>query len=147
VPERLGEGGKQAVARAQEEARGLGHGFVGTEHLLLGLIADDGAAGRFLGSLGVTLQAARAEVARIIGPEAEVPGGELPLTPRSKRVLELGGREAAALGHTVAGAEHLLLGLLREGEGVANVVLAKRFGVSSAEARLRLVEALPGNHP
>ena len=111
---------------AQEEARLLGHSFIGTEHLLLGLIHEgEGVAARALESLGVTLEAVRQKVAETLGgPGSAEPSGSPPFTPRAKKVLELALRESLQLGHDFVGTEHLLLGLVREGEGVAVQVLA-----------------------
>src|SRR5579862_7862382 len=122
--ERFSEEGRQAVVLAQDEARRLQHDYIGTEHLLLGLLREpEGVAARVLGTLGVTLDDARADVARIIGSGDEATPGQIPFTPRAKKVLELSLREALALDHNSIGTEHLLLGLLREHEGVAARIL------------------------
>lgn len=117
---------RQAVVLGQEEARTLGHDFMGTEHLLLGLLAEgEGIGAQTLQQCGITRSAARAEVEEIIGCGAEMPRGHIPFTPRAKKVLELALREAQHLGHNVIGTEHVLLGLIRETEGVAAKVLVK----------------------
>ena len=116
---RFTEGARRAVVLAQEEARRLNHNYVGTEHLLLGLLRDeDGVAATALHTLGVSFDAVRMEVERIIGVGTEPPGPQLPFTPRAKEVLEMSLREARQLGNDSIGSEHLLLGMLREGEGV-----------------------------
>jgi ATP-dependent Clp protease ATP-binding subunit ClpA len=126
---------REVVISAQQEARALHHGFVGTEHLLLGLLRDrDGVAGRALHVLGISPEAAREQVLDIIGEgQAEV-GGHIPLTPRSKKVLELAVREAVHLGHLHVGTEHILLGLVREGDGVGWHVL-HRLGLTVPKVR------------
>lgn len=112
---------------AQEESRLLGHDYIGTEHLLLGLLSErDGVGARALSDLGVELQDVRDEVNEIIGARGETPVGHIPFTPRAKKVLELSLREALQLGHNYIGTEHVLLGLIREGEGVAAQVLIGR---------------------
>ena len=120
---------------AQEEARLLGHNYIGTEHILLGLIHEgEGVAARALESLGISLQAVRSRVEDIIGQGQNTPSGHIPFTPRSKKVLELSLRESLALGHNYIGTEHILLGLLREGEGVGAQVLV---GLGAALPRVR----------
>jgi ATP-dependent Clp protease ATP-binding subunit ClpC len=142
--ERFTERARQTVVLAQVEARRLGHGYIGTEHLLLGLIAEgDGVAARALRHLGVRMEAVRRDVEEIIGRGAESPSGHIPFTPRSKKVLELALREALVLGHNYIGTEHILLGLLREGEGVAAQVLVKQR-VPLDRARDAVVEMLAG---
>jgi ATP-dependent Clp protease ATP-binding subunit ClpA len=112
---------------AQEEARLLNHPFIGTEHILLGLLAErEGVAARALQSLGISLEAVREKVEETIGMAGTAPSGAPPFTPRAKKVLELSLREALQLGHSYIGTEHLLLGLVREGEGVAATVLVSR---------------------
>jgi ATP-dependent Clp protease ATP-binding subunit ClpA len=133
---------REVIISAQQEARALHHGYIGTEHLLLGLLRDrDGVAGRALHVLGISPQAAREQVLDIIGEgQAEV-AGHIPLTPRSKKVLELAVREAVHLGHLHVGPEHILLGLVREGDGVGWHVL-HRLGLTVPKVRdqvLRLV--------
>ena len=122
--ERFTERARRVVVLAQEEARELSHNYIGTEHLLLGLIRDgEGVAGRALEKLGVGLAAARQQVEDIVGEGKQAPSGHIPFTPRAKKVLELSLREALQLSHDYIGTEHILLGLLREGEGVAIQVL------------------------
>ena len=122
--ERFTERARQVIVLAQAEARALKHNYIGTEHLLLGLLREEeGLAARVLASLGVALEEVRAEVARIVGQGDELEGGQVPFTPRAKKILELSLREALDLGHNYIGTEHLLLGLLREGEGVAVRIL------------------------
>ena len=122
--ERFTERARQVVVLAQEEARMLNHNYIGTEHILLGLIHEgDGVAARSLESLGISLDAVRQQVEEIIGQGQQAPSGHIPFTPRAKKVLELSLREALQLGHGYIGTEHILLGLLREGDGVAAQVL------------------------
>ena len=122
--ERFTERARKVVVLAQEEARHFNHNYIGTEHLLLGLLREDeGVAARALASLGVTLDEAREQLESIVGYGEEGSGAQAPSTPRSKRVLELALREALRLGHDYIGTEHLLLALMREGEGVANRIL------------------------
>ena len=124
VFERFTERARQVVVLAQDEARALKHGYIGTEHLLLGLLREEeGLAARVLESLNVDVAGVRAQVARIVGEGDEIPTGQIPFTPRSKKVLELGLREALQLGHNYIGTEHLLLGLVRENDGVAARIL------------------------
>jgi ATP-dependent Clp protease ATP-binding subunit ClpC len=124
VFERFGERARQVVVFAQDEARQLGHNYIGTEHLLLGLLREDeGLAARSLESVGVTLAGARACAERIVGRGAEVPTGQIPFTPRGKKVLERSLIRATRLGHDYVGTEHILLGLVSIGEGVALRVL------------------------
>ena len=118
--ERFTDRARRSVVAAQEEARQRNDKHIGTEHLLLGLLTEpDAIAGRVLTQLGIGLAATRADVAAIIGTGAGSPGGHIPFTPRAKKVLELAFREALQLGHNYIGTEHILLGLVREGEGVA----------------------------
>ena len=122
--ERFSERARRVVVLAQEEARMLNHNYIGTEHILLGLIHEgDGGAARSLESLGISLDAVRQQVEEIIGRGQQAPSGHIPFTPRAKKVLELSLREALQLGHGYIGTEHILLGLLREGDGVAAQVL------------------------
>jgi ATP-dependent Clp protease ATP-binding subunit ClpC len=122
--ERFTDRARQVVVLAQEEARILNHNYIGTEHILLGLIHEgDGLAARSLESLGISLDAVRLQVEEIIGRGQQAPSGHIPFTPRAKKVLELSLREALQLGHGYIGTEHILLGLLREGDGVAAQVL------------------------
>src|SRR5438552_11606514 len=131
--ERFTERARQAVVMAQDEARLLRHNYLGTEHLLLGLLREEeGVAARALESLHVTIEEVRAQVARIVGEGEEATTGQIPFTPRAKRVLELGLREALSLGHNYIGTEHLLLGLAREYDGVAARLLLD-FHVDNAQ--------------
>jgi Clp amino terminal domain, pathogenicity island component len=126
VFERFTEQARQVVVLAQEEARGLKHDYIGTEHILLGLLRDEaGLAARILASLDITLERAREQILRIVGPgdREVIEGHGVPFTPRAKKVLELSLREALSLGHNYIGPEHVLLGLLREHEGVAARIL------------------------
>jgi ATP-dependent Clp protease ATP-binding subunit ClpC len=132
------------IVLAQAEARALSHNYIGTEHLLLGLLREqEGLAARALGSFGVTIEAVRSEVARIVGSAGEAGGGQVPFTPRAKKVLELSLREALDLGHNYIGTEHVLLGLLREGEGVAARILVD-VGATPAAIRDELLRLLTG---
>jgi len=122
--ERFTERARQVVVLAQDEARRLGHNYIGTEHELLGLIREEyGVAARVLQSVGVTLEEVRSDVARIVGLGEGTTTGEIPFTPRAKEVLELSLREALSLGTNYIGTEHILLGLLRQGDGVGNSIL------------------------
>ena len=128
---------------AQEEARMLNHNYIGTEHLLLGLIHEgEGIGARALESLGVTLNAVREQVQSIVGPSPQAPSGHIPFTPRAKKVLELSMREAIQLNHGYIGTEHILLGMVRASEGVANQVLSK-VGVQGAEVRQAVMDLIP----
>jgi len=124
VFERFTERARQVVVLAQDEARVLRHNYIGTEHLLLGLLREEeGLAARVLESLDVSLEEVRFQVERIIGLGDEVTTGQIPFTPRGKKVLELALREALSIGHNYIGTEHILLGLVREGEGVGMRIL------------------------
>ena len=124
--ERFTDRARRVVVLAQEEARLLNHNYIGTEHILLGLVHEgEGVAARGLESLGINLDSVRQQVVEIIGQGSQVPSGHIPFTPRAKKVLELSLREALQLGHNYIGTEHILLGLIREGEGVAAQVLQK----------------------
>ena len=124
--ERFTDRARRVVVLAQEEARLLNHNYIGTEHILLGLIHEgEGVAAKALESLGISLEAVRSQVEEIIGQGGSSPSGHIPFTPRAKKVLELSLREALQLGHNYIGTEHILLGLIREGEGVAAQVLVK----------------------
>src|SRR6202000_443417 len=124
--ERFTDRARRVVVLAQEEARMLNHNYIGTEHILLGLIHEgEGVAAKALESLGISLEAGRQQVEEIIGQGQQAPSGHIPFTPRAKKVLELSLREALQLGHNYIGTEHILLGLIREGEGVAAQVLVK----------------------
>jgi len=147
VFERFTERARQVVVLAQDEARALKHNYIGTEHILLGLLREEeGLAARVLESLDITVEEVRAQVARIVGSGDEPPAGELPFTPRSKKVLELALSEALKLGHNYIGSEHILLGLVREGEGVANRILADQ-GADSDRIRGALFTMLGGSPP
>src|SRR5690606_14177719 len=124
--ERFTDRARRVVVLAQEEAKMLNHNYIGTEHILLGLIHQgEGVAAKALESLGISLDAVREQVQDIIGQGQQQPTGHIPFTPRAKKVLELSLREALQLGHSYIGTEHILLGLIREGEGVAAQVLVK----------------------
>jgi ATP-dependent Clp protease ATP-binding subunit ClpC len=138
--ERFTGGARRVVVLAQEEARMLDHNYIGTEHILLGLIHEgDGVAARVIGSMGLTLKAARDQVEQIIGRGGEQPSGHIPFTPRAKKVLELSLREALALNKTYIGTEHILLGLVREGSGVGAQIL-ERVAVPSSRIRENVIE-------
>ena len=140
--ERFTEKAIKVIMLAQEEARRLGHNFVGTEQILLGLIGEGtGIAAKTLKSMGVNLKDARIEVEKIIGRGSGFVAVEIPFTPRAKRVLELSWEEARQLGHNYIGTEHLLLGLIREGEGVAARVL-ENLGVDLTKVRQHIIRLL-----
>ncbi len=142
--ERFTDRARRVVVLAQEEARLLDHNYIGTEHILLGLIHEgEGVAAKALEQLGISLEAVRREVEEIIGQGASSPTGHIPFTARAKKVLELGLREALQLGHNYIGTEHILLGLLREGEGVAAQVLVK-LGADLRAVRHEVVQLLSG---
>ncbi|MCR4398617.1 MAG: ATP-dependent Clp protease ATP-binding subunit ClpC, partial [Firmicutes bacterium] len=141
---RFTERAQRVLVLAQEEARRLGHEYVGTEHLLLGLIREgSGIAARTLQSMGVELGTVQAEVEKVIGKSDAPTSGEISITPRAKKVLELTAEEARLLGHNYIGTEHLLLGLIREGEGVAAQVLS-RLGVDLEKVRAQVLQLLGG---
>jgi ATP-dependent Clp protease ATP-binding subunit ClpA len=145
--ERFTERARQVVVLAQEEARMLKHNYIGTEHILLGLLREEeGLAARVLESLGVTVQRAREQVTRIVGSGEEVTTGQIPFTPRAKKVLELSLREALGLGHNYIGTEHILLGLVRENEGVAARILLD-FDANAKTIRDEVIGSLPGPGP
>ena len=140
--ERFTDRARRVVILAQEEARLLNHNYIGTEHILLGLIHEhEGVAAKALESLDISLESVRGQVEEIIGQGAKPPDGHIPFTPRAKRVLELSLREALQLGHNYIGTEHVLLGLIREGEGVAAQVLVK-LGADLAQMREQVVHLL-----
>jgi ATP-dependent Clp protease ATP-binding subunit ClpA len=142
--ERFSDRARRVVVLAQEEARMLNHDYIGTEHLLLGLVHEgEGVAAKALESLGVSLQAVRQQVGEIIGPGQQAPSGHVPFTPRAKKALQLAQREADALGHNYIGTEHILLGLIREGDGVAAQVL-ERLGADLNRARQQVIQLLHG---
>src|SRR5260370_35689821 len=148
--ERFTDRARRVVVLAQEEARMLNNNYIGTEHGLLGLIHEgEGAAAKALESLGISLEAVRQQVEEIIGQGQQAPSGHIPFTPRAKKVLELSLREALQLGHDYIGTEHILLGLIREGEGVAAQVLLK-LGADLSRVRQQVTQLLsgyPGNEP
>ena len=138
--ERFSDGARRVVVLSQEEARLLNHNYIGTEHILLGLVhEDEGVAATALESLNIRLDAVRRQVEEIIGQGGSPPSGHIPFTPRAKKVLELSLREALELGHNYIGTEHILLGLVREGEGVACEVLVK-LGADLAKVRARVLQ-------
>jgi ATP-dependent Clp protease ATP-binding subunit ClpC len=144
VFERFTDRARRVVVLAQEEARLLNHNYIGTEHILLGLIHEgEGVAAKALESLGISLEAVRAQVEEIIGHGGQAPSGHIPFTPRAKKVLELSLREALQLGHNYIGTEHILLGLIREGEGVAAQVLVK-LGADLSRVRQQVIQLLSG---
>jgi ATP-dependent Clp protease ATP-binding subunit ClpC len=142
--ERFTDRARRVVVLAQEEARMLNHNYIGTEHILLGLIHEgEGVAAKALESLGISLEAVRSQVEEIIGQGQSAPTGHIPFTPRAKKVLELSLREALQLGHNYIGTEHILLGLIREGEGVAAQVLQK-LGADLNRVRQQVIQLLSG---
>src|SRR6202522_1525480 len=142
--ERFTDRARRVVVLAQEEARMLNHNYIGTEHLLLGLIREaDGVAAKALESLGISLDAVRQQVEEIIGQGQQAPTGHIPFTPRAKKVLELALRESQQLGHNYIGTEHILLGLIREGDGVAAQVLVK-LGADLNRVRQQVIQLLHG---
>ncbi len=142
--ERFTDRARRVVVLAQEEARLLNHNYIGTEHILLGLIHEgEGVAAKALESLGISLEAVRNQVQEIIGQGGSSPSGHIPFTPRAKKVLELSLREALQLGHNYIGTEHILLGLIREGEGVAAQVLVK-LGADLSRVRQQVIKLLSG---
>ena len=142
--ERFTDRARRVVVLAQEEARMLNHNYIGTEHILLGLIHEgEGVAAKALESLGISLEGVRAQVEEIIGQGQQAPSGHIPFTPRAKKVLELSLREALQLGHNYIGTEHILLGLIREGEGVAAQVLVK-LGADLNRVRQQVIQLLSG---
>ena len=142
--ERFTDRARRVVVLAQEEARQLSHSYIGTEHVLLGLIHEgEGVAAKALESLGISLEAVRGQVEEIIGRGGSAPSGHIPFTPRAKKVLELSLREALQLGHNYIGTEHILLGLIREGEGVAAQVLVK-LGADLSRVRQTVIHLLSG---
>ena len=142
--ERFTERARQVVVLAQDEARALKHNYIGTEHILLGLLREEeGLAARVLDSLEITVEEVRAQVARIVGQGDEVTTGQIPFTPRAKKVLELALREALSLGHNYIGTEHILLGLVRENEGVAARILLD-FDADAEKIRNEIIRMLSG---
>jgi ATP-dependent Clp protease ATP-binding subunit ClpA len=144
--ERFTDRARRVVVLAQEEARMLNHNYIGTEHILLGLIHEgEGVAAKALVSLGISLDAVRQQVEEIIGQGQQAPSGHIPFTPRAKKVLELSRREAEQLGHNYIGTEHILLGLIREGDGVGAQVLVT-LGADLNRVRQQVIQLLHG-HP
>jgi ATP-dependent Clp protease ATP-binding subunit ClpA len=144
VFERFTDRARRVVVLAQEEARMLNHDYIGTEHILLGLARErDGVAAQALDSLNISLEAVRQQVQEIIGQGQAAPTGHIPFTPRAKKVLELSLREALQLGHNYIGTEHILLGLIREGEGIAAQVLQK-LGADLDRVRQTVLRVLSG---
>jgi len=144
VFERFTDRARRVVVLAQEEARLLNHNYIGTEHILLGLIHEgEGVAARALEGMGISLESVRSQVVEIIGQGAQAPTGHIPFTPRAKKVLELSLREALQLCHNYIGTEHILLGLIREGEGVAAQVLQK-LGAELHKVRQSVIQLLSG---
>ncbi len=143
--ERFTDRARRVVVLAQEEARMLNHNYIGTEHILLGLIHEgEGVAAKALESLGISLEAVRQQVEEIIGQGQQAPSGHIPFTPRAKKVLELSLRESLQLGHNYIGTEHILLGLIREGEGVAAQVLVK-LSADLNRVRQQVIQLLHGH--
>ena len=143
--ERFTDRARRVIVLAQEEARALQHNYIGTEHLLLGLIREgEGVAAKALASKGVELDATRKQVEEMIGKGNAAPNGHIPFTPHAKQVLEFSLREALQLGHSYIGTEHILLGLIREGEGVGTQVLIK-MDVDLGELRSATIDMIRGN--
>jgi ATP-dependent Clp protease ATP-binding subunit ClpC len=144
VFERFTERARHVVVLAQDEARRLRHNYIGTEHLLLGLLREEeGIAARVLESLGIALEDVQALVSRIVGRGDEATTGQIPFTPRAKKVLELSLREARSLGHNYIGTEHILLGVVRENEGVAARILLD-FDADAEKVRTEVIRMLSG---
>ncbi|GAA5103378.1 hypothetical protein GCM10023319_71170 [Nocardia iowensis] len=142
--EKFTDRARRVVVLAQEEARMLNHNYIGTEHILLGLIHEgEGVAAKTLESLGISLEGVRSQVEEIIGEGGQAPSGYIPFTPRAKKVLELSLREALQLGHNYIGTEHILLGTIREGDGVAAQVLVK-LGADLNRVRQQVIQQLSG---
>jgi len=142
VFERFTENARQAVVIAQDDARRFRHNYIGTEHILLGVLrVDDGLGAKVLGSLGITTDEVRGHIRRIVGPGDQSVVGQIPFTPRAKRVLELSLREALSLGHNHIGTEHVLLGLVREDDGVAATIL-RSLGADAETVRDKTIELL-----
>jgi len=142
--ERFTDRARRVIVLAQEEARMLNHNYIGTEHILLGLVREgEGVAAKALESLGISLDAVRQQVEEIIGQGQQAPSGHIPFTPRAKKVLELSLRESLQLGHNYIGTEHILLGLIREGDGVAAQVLV-RLGADLNRVRHQVIQLIAG---
>ena len=140
--ERFTDRARTVVVMAQEEARGLGHNYIGTEHILLGLLAEgNGVAAKVLEGAGISLGVARADVERIIGRGVDIPAANIPFTPRAKKLLEHSLRESLRLGNNYIDSEHILLGLLSEGEGVAAQILVSH-GLALDDARVAVIQAI-----
>jgi ATP-dependent Clp protease ATP-binding subunit ClpC len=140
--ERFTDRARRAVVEAQEEARTLSHNYMGTEHILLGFIREgEGTGAKALESLGISLDTVRQQVQEIIGQGQHAPSGHIPFTPRAKKVLELAQSESKALGDDYIGTEHILLGLIREGDGVAAQVLVK-LGADLNRVRQQVIQLL-----
>jgi len=145
VFERFTDRARRVVVLAQEESRMLNHNYIGTEHILLGLIHEgEGVAAIAMEELDISLDVVRSAVEEVIGQGQEAPTGHIPFTPRAKKVLELSLREALQLGHDYIGTEHILLGLIREGEGVAAQVLQK-LGADLNRVRQQVIRLLAGH--
>jgi ATP-dependent Clp protease ATP-binding subunit ClpC len=146
VFERFTERAKQVVVLAQDEARALKHNYIGTEHILLGLLREEeGLAARVLESLDITVEEVREQVKRLVGQgDEEIVTGQIPFTPRAKKVLELALREALSLGHNYIGTEHVLLGVVRENQGVAARILLD-FDADAETIRTEIIRMLPGS--
>lgn len=143
--ERFTDRARRVLVLAQEEAHRLNHPFIGTEHILLGLILErDGPAARALNSLGITLEAARGRVEETVGTRGATPSGSPPFTPRAKKALELSLREALQLGHSYIGTEHMLLGIVREGDGVGAQVLVS-LGADLDRVRQTVTQMMLGH--
>src|SRR5215469_5088542 len=144
--ERFTSRARRSVVAAQEEARSLGHNYIGTEHVLLGLLSEpEGLASRALAPFGISLASTREEVAAKVGTGTEPMKGHIPFTPRAKKVLELALREALQLHHNYIGTEHILLGLIREGDGVAAQIMRKHADL--VEIRMAVLDAVPAGKP
>ena len=139
--ERFDQQARRVVVLAKKEARTLNHDYIGTEHILLGLIREGGVAAKALESLGISLDAVRQQVEEIIGRGQQAPSGHIPFAKRAKKALELSLRESLQLGHNYIGTEHILLGLLREGDGVAAQVLVK-LGADFNQVRQQVIQLL-----
>lgn len=145
--ERFTDRARRAVVLAEEEAREFQHNYIDTEHILLGLLHEgEGVAAQALGALGISLEAVRSQVQEIIGQGPQRVTGHLPFNPRTKKVLELSLREALQLGHNYIGTEHLLLALLREGEGIGPQIIVK-LGSELTQVRQKVIETLSGYQP
>ncbi len=145
--ERFTDRARRVVVLAQEEARMLNHNYIGTEHILLGLIHEgQGVAAKAIESVGISLDEVREQVEEMIGRSTSAPTGHIPFTPRAKKVLELALREALELGHNYIGTEHLLLGVMREGEGVGAQVLVK-LGADRSRVREQVIQLLQFPEP